>query len=348
MRFLPARHTMIVGLSAVLGLGCAATAVADSRDNAAPVPSAAQAHQRPPAEGDVAGAFRAVTRDTAWRLTGKLRLDFPTYHTEGMAVAGERVFLSAVQVLEPTRKYPAPQGGYDRTPGRGVGHVFVMDRRGHLQRDIILGEGDAYHPAGVDFDGASVWVPVAQYRPNGGSIIYRIDALTLAVHKQFEVEDHIGGIIRDPATGHLIGNNWGSRRFYEWERDGRQLDAWDNTSHFIDYQDCQHLADRKMICGGVTNLPQAPAGGAGGTYELGGIGMVDLHDHRVLHEVPFQQWSSAGHVATRNPFKIVADGNRLTLSVAPDNGDEGNGTDILTYQATVDATPGTDGTTSRR
>ena len=38
---------------------------------------------------------------------------------------------------------------------------------------------------------------------------------------------------------------------------------------------------------------------------------------------------------TRNPMKMTADGDHLTLRVAPDNGDEGNGTEILTYEATV-------------
>ena len=46
-------------------------------------------------------------------------------------------------------------------------------------------------------------------------------------------------------------------------------------------------------------------------------------------------WSTAGHVATRNPFKMTATGDHLTMRVAPDNGDEGNGTEILTYEATV-------------
>ena len=57
----------------------------------------------------------------------------------------------------------------------------------------------------------------------------------------------------------------------------RQVDAWDNASHFVDYQDCQYAASAKMLCGGVTNLPQTPvAGGSGATYELGGIGLIDL------------------------------------------------------------------------
>lgn len=244
--------------------------------------------------------------------------------------------MSAVQIIEPTQKYPTPQGGYDRTPGRGIGHVFVMDREGHLQRDIILGEGDMYHPGGIDSDGRSVWVPLAQYRPGSSSIIYRIDLKTLGVHKEFEVKDHIGGIVRDEVTGHLIGNNWGSRRFYEWNGQGRQIAGWDNSQYFVDYQDCQYVPDRKMLCGGVTNLPQTPAaGGAGAVYELGGMALIDLRSHAVVHEVPFQQWSTAGHVVTRNPLKLAADGDKLTMWAAPDNGEEGNGTEILTYQASV-------------
>ena len=40
-------------------------------------------------------------------------------------------------------------------------------------------------------------------------------------------------------------------------------------------------------------------------------------------------------MVTRNPFKMTADGDQLTMWVAPDNGEEGNGTEILTYEATV-------------
>jgi hypothetical protein len=48
--------------------------------------------------------------------------------------------------------------------------------------------------------------------------------------------------------------------------------------------------------------------------------------------VPFQLWSTAGHAATRNPLKMAADGDQLTMWIAPDNG---NGTELLTYQAAV-------------
>jgi hypothetical protein len=329
MKYKIGRRAMIAvaAVAAILSGSAAATAAVTGQQTARP--SAGSGN-------DLVRDFSAVDRNTEWQLTSTLRLRFPTYHTEGLAFAGDRIFLSAVQVIEPTKRYPTPQGGYDRTPGKGIGHVFVMDREGNLQKDIILGEGDMYHPAGLDFDGSSVWVPVAQYRPNSTAIIYSIDATTLAVRKRFEFRDHIGGIIRDQTTGHLIGNNWGSRQFYEWDTNGHQIAAWDNPGFFVDYQDCQHVAGQKMMCAGVTNLPQTPAaGGTSATYELGGMALIDLRSHETVREVPFQQWSSAGHVATRNPFKIAADGDKLTMWVAPDNGDEGNGTEIRTYQATV-------------
>lgn len=290
-------------------------------------------------DGALATDFGRVTRDTAWTQVGKLRLDFPTFHTEGLAITDDHIFLSSVEITEPTQKYPSPVDGYDRTPGKGVGHLFVMDRQGHLQKDIVLGEGDMYHPGGISFDGRNVWVPVAQYRPNSSAIIYRVDARSLDVHEQFRVPDHIGGIVLDETTGHLVGNSWGSRRFYDWTRRGSQTDTWLNQSHFVDYQDCQYVASAKMLCGGVTNLPQTPAaGGAGATYELGGIALLDLHTHAILHEVPFQRWSSAGHVMTRNPLKLAADGDAITMWAAPDNGEETNGTELFTYRAEVPAT----------
>jgi hypothetical protein len=320
--------TQVAVLTAVAAVGVGGAAAAHATE-------AAGHHTRPT---PLADSFGKVTGKMDWQLTSKVKLSFPTYHTEGIAFSADHIFLSAVQILEPTVKYPTPQGGYDRTPGKGVVHLFVMDKAGHLQKDITLGEGDMYHPGGIDFDGRNVWVPVAQYRPDSSAIVYRVDASTLAVHKQFEVPDHFGGIVMDKRTGHLVGNTWGSRRFAEWDMRGKQLKTWDNSNFVLDYQDCQYVPDSRMLCAGVTNLPQTPsAGGAAATYELGGVAMIDLRSHQVTREIPFQKWSTAGHVATRNPFKMTAEGDRLTMRVAPDNGEEGNGTEILTYEAT--ATP---------
>ncbi|GCD89767.1 DUF6454 family protein [Nocardioides sp. LS1] len=319
----------LVTATAALGLAVGGALMATGADGAS-APGATGT------DGALATGFAKVTRNTPWTEVGKLHLDFNTFHTEGLAITDKHIFLSSVEIIEPTQKYPSPVGGYDRTPGKGVGHLFVMDRQGHLQKDIVLGEGDMYHPGGIDFDGHNVWVPVAEYRPDSASIIYKVDATTLRVSEQFRVQDHIGGIVKDDTTGDLVGNTWGSRKFYAWSPTGQQESTWSNPSHFIDYQDCQYVASAKAICSGVANLPQTPtAGGSAATYELGGLALVDLHTHAVLHEIPFQQWSEAGHVMTRNPVKMAADGSHLTLWAAPDNGEEAGGTELYTFTADV-------------
>jgi hypothetical protein len=334
--------TTVLALSLAAGGATAATAAASQQHGVRSTNDAAASHSVPVAkvtkgaDSALAKDFAKVTRSTTWQQVGKLKLNFPTYHPEGLAMAGGHIFLSSTQIIEPTQMYPKPVNGYDRTPGKGIGHVFVMDMKGNLQKDITFDFGDVYHPGGIDTDGKSVWVPVAQYRPNSSAMIFRIDVKNLSVHKLFDVKDHIGGIVENPATGELVGNNWGSRHFYAWNTKGKLVDNWNNPEAFIDYQDCQYVPNDKMLCGGVTNLPQTDAaGGPKAVYELGGLSMVDLRTHSVTNEVPFQQRSTAGHVATRNPVKVVANGDHLTMYAAPDNGDEGNGTEILTYSATV-------------
>lgn len=336
MRSTATRRVLTTAASLILAAAAIGSTTAAQADDPGKGTSHAGSGTHHETDTALADAFNHVDRNTAWQQTSKLKLNFPTYHTEGIAYSPDHIFLSAVQITEPTVKYPTPQDGYDRTPGKGIGHLFVMDKAGNLQKDIILGEGDMYHPGGIDFDGTNVWVPVAQYRPNSSAIIYKVDATSLDVHKQFEVKDHFGGIVLDKQTGHLVGNTWGSRRFAEWDPQGKELSTWENPNYFIDYQDCQYVPNAKMLCAGVTNLPQTPAaGGTSATYELGGMAMIDLKSHEVTRDVPFQKWSTAGHVATRNPFKMTADGNHLTMKVAPDNGDEGNGTEIITYEADV-------------
>ncbi|MFI5613938.1 DUF6454 family protein [Amycolatopsis sp. NPDC051903] len=329
----PRSRLVVAALSIAAVLGSLVTAHAAGADSGAANGSGARAATR---GGVLANDFTAVDRTTAWNLTNTLDLKFPTYHPEGLAVVGDRMFLSSTQIIEPTKMYPTPQDGYDRTPGKGIGHLFVIDRQGKLLKDIVLGEGDMYHPGGIDFDGRNIWVPLAQYRPGSSAIMYRVDATTLQAHKEFEVHDHIGGIVYDRTTGHLVGNNWGSRRFYEWTAQGRTVATWDNPNHIVDFQDCQYVPDARMLCSGLTTFGQNPAaGGTSASYELGGLALIDLRSHDILHEIPFQKWSAAGHVVTRNPLKVAADGHHLTLWAAPDNGEDVKGTQVFTFEATV-------------
>lgn len=275
--------------------------------------------------GTAAACFMTVSRHTRWKPTGRQKLNFPTYHPQGLTFAGDFAFLSSAEILE------APVAdGVGSSPGRGVGHMFVLERDGALVRDIRVGERDMYHPSGIDFDGEFVWVAVAEYRPDSNSIVLSIDPLTLRVSERFRVQDHIGWVVSDPESGTIYGGDWGSRRFYAWSEDGRELDSWDNPSGFVDYQDCQYASGGHILCAGISILPLAHGDGV---FELGGVALVDFPDHRIVHEAAIGLFSPAGHVVTRNPFALTIDGDELFLHVAPDDGTETDGTQLLVYRA---------------
>lgn len=286
--------------------------------------SGADAGSRSPQEDDgVAAGFGQVTVLTPWKQVSKVPLRFPTYHPQGFALVGDLIFMSTVEVTEEPKKYVLPVDGYDRTPGKGFGHVLVLDRAGKQLADIKVGEGTTYHPGGIDYDGTNVWVPVGEYRPNSKSIVYTIDPITHQVTEKFRVNDHIGGVVRDRATGHVHGMNWGSRKFFNWTDTGTQVAVNTNPNLLIDYQDCAYVTERKQLCSGMGSLPV-----------LGSIALLDLADKdRNLKELPFLHYSTAGRVVTRNPLAFEVTGKTARIIAAPDNQNEGNGTELLTYEA---------------
>jgi hypothetical protein len=265
----------------------------------------------------LASQFQKLTRDTKWQQKEKIDLQFNHYHAQGMVRIGNLFYLSSVELIENPMKYDHPHGRYDRTPGKGIGHLFVFDKQGKLLKDIHLGEGNIYHPGGIDYDGQNIWVPVAEYRPNSESIIYKVDPKTLKAEEVFRVHDHIGGLVHDGQNGKLIGNNWGSRKFYEWNEKGQQLLVKENHSHFIDYQDTHYIGQGKMICSGISELPN-PASDSN-TYELGGLALLDTKTLNTIHEVPITEFSPQGHVITRDPVFLEKAGQQLRLYAVPDD-----------------------------
>lgn len=285
-------------------------------------------------------ALSGIDRQTKWELVERVPLSFQTFHPQGLAFGGDLTFLSSVEILKSPQVSAEENGSTHRSAGRGTGHIFVMDHQGTLLRDITLGattlrdiiqrdmtQSDIYHPGGIDFDGALVWVPLAEYRANSRSIIYTVDPATLDIRERFRVADHIGWVVSDRANGLIHGGNWGSRRFYTWTADGSEVSRWENPSGFIDYQDGQYVGGGRIVCGGVAILPAAS-----GVVELGGLAVIDVTQRRIIREFPLPLYSPVGHSATRNPFAVAIDDKALTMWVAPDDGDEGDGTEILKYR----------------
>lgn len=249
--------------------------------------------------------FQALSKKSEWKLVQKTRLLFNSYHPQGVVRIGDRFYLSSVEVIEQPELFASPQGGYDRTAGKGVGHLFEFDLEGKLIRQTEIGRETIYHPGGIDYDGRSIWVPVAEYRPQGQSILYRVNPKTLEAAEVFHVADHIGAIAHAAREPLLYGVNWGSREFYVWKSNGSLVKRTTNGNHYIDYQDCHAIGGQQMLCGGLNQYQPQKVG----NFSLGGIDLIDLTKLQAIHQLPITLYSDKKNVMTRNPmaFEVVQD-----------------------------------------
>jgi hypothetical protein len=274
----------------------------------------------------VAERVEKLTRESRWKPFASVPIGFTTHHPQGMVKIGNLLYVSSVEIQARTKPFPQPVDGLDRDAGQGVGHLFKIDLEGKLIADLRLGEGTIYHPGGIDYDGKSIWVPVAEYRPNSRSIVYRVDPDAMTATEVFRFRDHIGGIIHDTDDQTLHGVSWGSRRFYRWtiDRAGRVTNADAppeqlrrlNTSHYLDYQDCKYAGRHRMLCTGVTEMRQSAEAPP---FRLGGMDLVDLADSRPLHQVPVLLWTRSGLDMTHNPVWIEATESGLRAYFMPED-----------------------------
>ena len=275
----------------------------------------------------LAERVQKLTRGSQWKPVGSVPINFLTHHPQGMVKIGDTLFVSSVEIKVPTKRFPQPVDGYDRDTGEGVGHLFKLDMKGNLVGAITLGEGSIYHPGGIDFDGKDIWVPVAEYRPNSRSIVYRVDPETMKPTEVFRFPDHVGGIVHNTDDKTLHGVSWGSRRFYRWSlgEDGRVADAGQppetlrtlNPSHYLDYQDCKYLSgQRQMLCTGVTEMRVRPDAAP---FRMGGVDLVDLKTGRPVHQTPLLAWTASGMDMTHNPAWIEVSDNGLRGYFMPED-----------------------------
>lgn len=257
----------------------------------------------PDARSLVADRVTKLTRASVWTRVSAVPIAFRTFHPQGMVKIGETLFVSSVEVI-------------DRDAGKGVGHLFKIDITGHLLADLRIGEGPIYHPGGIDYDGTSIWVPVAEYRPDSRAIVYRVNPESMTATEVFRVADHIGAIVHNTDRRTLHGVSWGSRRFYRWSMSGAEEARRLNPSHYLDYQDCKYAGRDRMLCTGVTELRQtrdAPP------FRLGGVDLLSLADGRPLHQVPVLLWTDDGLDMTHNPVWIEPHGDGLRAYFMPED-----------------------------
>lgn len=129
-------------------------------------------------------------------------LEGETHHVQGLVVDGGRVYLTSVDAA--ARK----------------GFLFEYElATGRRLRAVEVQTASMIHPGGMDDDGDSLWIPVAEYRPGSRSVIQRRSKATLELLGAFEVTDHIGALAVLPEG--LLLANWDARQFYLYTREGK-------------------------------------------------------------------------------------------------------------------------------
>jgi len=159
----------------------------------------------------------------------KLVLAAETHHVQGIDLDGERLWVTSV----------------DSSKRKGYLFEFSLTT-GALLRSVEVGQGERFHPGGIATDDDSLWIPVAEYRRESSAVIQKRSKRTLEVESQFEVADHIGCVA--VTASELIGGNWDSRRFYVWDRQGRQLRTVANPTENA-YQDMKFVSGQVLASG---------------------------------------------------------------------------------------------------
>ena len=268
--------------------------------------------------------FRLINSNTTWQLLEKIPLQFSSYHPQGLVKVGEYFYLSSVETTEQPRmeNEETSNSGYDRSPGAGVGHLFKFDGTGRLLQQISLGENNLYHPGGIDFDGESIWVSVAEYRPNSHSIVYRVDPDTLAAEEVFRFDDHLGAIVHDSQRATLHAVSWGAESYYSWQslEEAYVADEFKMTKaegSSIEYQDCQYVPSSLMLCSGIGDYAIDNTH----TFTVGGIELINLDSRQVEHRITVTNTTPTGEVIVRNPsyFEFHSAGRSHFYFVPEDN-----------------------------
>lgn len=269
--------------------------------------------------------LQSISSESQWKQIAATPLLFPTYHTQGITKINDFFYMTAVKVIRWPKRYHKIINGFDRDNGEGIGYLFRFDSEGNLHDSIQLGEGVIYHPGGIDFDGQNIWVPVCEYRPHGRSFLYRVDPVTMSKTKMVECNDALGAVAYNRDNNTLVGMNWGSRKFYQWnvfQKDNTtrlQLlseQGATNPHYYVDYQDCQFIGNGLMLCSGLKTYKNSVNNTS---FRLGGIEVIDMQNYASRLSLPVNEWSVQGAIMTNNPCFAELVNDKLRFYFVPDD-----------------------------
>jgi hypothetical protein len=163
-------------------------------------------------------------------LLGALKLDGTIFHVQGLELDQRHIWVTSV----------------DHAAHKGYIHEF--DRAtGKALRRLELTDGARYHPGGISVSGHSLWVPVAELKPNSSAVLVEIDTDSLQIRRKIRVADHLGCVAASPNI--LIAGNWDSQLLYVVDlTSGKPVRVVPNPSptHFQDMK----LVDGQLVAGG--------------------------------------------------------------------------------------------------
>lgn len=164
------------------------------------------------------------------RLIGTELLQGQVFHIEGLALGPTRIWVTSI----------------DKAAQRGYLHEF--DRAsGKLIRQIDLTDGPRCHPGGISLSGRSLWIPMAETRPDSSAVLLELDTGTLQVQRRIPVSDHIGFVAASPLG--LVAGNWDSKLLYEFGPSGNGPIRVVNNPSATRYQDMKFVGNQ-LVAGG--------------------------------------------------------------------------------------------------
>jgi hypothetical protein len=139
-------------------------------------------------------------------------------HTQGLELAAGTFYVTARRedvrpkqaLLLRTDPARSDWDIWDITPVDAQGAVTALD-----------------HPGGMQSDGTRLWVPLAESKRNGRSVICAFQLKELEPGRrlksdfEFPVTDHIGALAASADHQLLFGANWDTEKVYVWDFKGR-------------------------------------------------------------------------------------------------------------------------------
>jgi hypothetical protein len=167
------------------------------------------------------------------RLLSALKLEGELFHVQGLELDSRHIWVTSVD--QENRK------GYLHEFDRGTGKL--------LQR-LELTDGARYHPGGISISGRSIWVPVAELKPNSSAILVEIDADSLQIRRKIRVADHLGCVAASGST--LVAGNWDSELLYIFDLNNNARARVVPNPSGTRYQDMKFVDGQLVASGSLT------------------------------------------------------------------------------------------------